>query len=323
MSRSVRGLVLFPRGQGSSVEGEKFLSLMRKLERFTGVRVLTYALMATHYHIECEVPPAVKLGDEELLGRIEALYGRAERERIARKLNRLTHEGGMAEKAQQIREGFLARMFDVSNFNKELKGVFAQWYNKRHGGFGAVWAERFKSLVVAQGEALGTVAAYIDLNPVRAHLCEDPKDYRYCGYAEAVARSDPYRRAGLGIALGLGPESSWQEVSCAYRQFLFKNGIRPADGSRAGFDEQSVERVVDKEKGALSVPELLRCKIQYLSHGVIVGGKAFVEEVFERFSQRLGYKRQPKHPYRIEEIGTMELWAFRRPRPSPTPYETG
>ncbi|MEM1223393.1 MAG: hypothetical protein AAGH40_11570 [Verrucomicrobiota bacterium] len=31
------------------------------------------------------------------------------------------------------------------------------------------------------------MAAYIDLNPVRAGLVKDPKDYRYCGYAEAVA----------------------------------------------------------------------------------------------------------------------------------------
>jgi putative transposase len=36
--------------------------------------------------------------------------------------------------------------------------------------------------------ALKTVAAYIDLNPIRAGLVEDPKDYRFCGYGEAVAR---------------------------------------------------------------------------------------------------------------------------------------
>jgi hypothetical protein len=38
------------------------------------------------------------------------------------------------------------------------------------------------------------MAAYIDLNPVRAGIVEDPKDYRFCGYAEAVACSRP----GLG-----------------------------------------------------------------------------------------------------------------------------
>lgn len=312
MSRSVEDRVLFPNREGSSVEGEMFLVLMGKLASFTGIRILTYALMSNHYHIECEVPEALELCDEDLLARIEALYGAATREKIARKLNDRTHEGGVAQQAQRIREGFLRRMFDVSEFNKELKGRFAQWYNKRHGRKGTLWSERFKSLVLGEGQAVAAVAAYIDLNPVRALLCEDPKDYRYCGYAQALASSGPQRWAGIGIALGLGPDTSWQEVRRAYRKFLFVRGLRPVDGSRAGFDEQTVERVVEKEKGELSVPQLLRAKIQYFSAGVIVGAKAFVEEVFERYSPTLRYKRQPRYPYRIEGIGAMELWAFRR-----------
>lgn len=30
------------------------------------------------------------------------------------------------------------------------------------------------------------MAAYIDLNPVRAGVCADPADYRWSGYGEAV-----------------------------------------------------------------------------------------------------------------------------------------
>src|SRR5580692_11758767 len=66
-------------------------------------------------------------------------------------------------------------MYDISIFIKELKGRFAQWYNRRHGRYGVLWAERFKSLLIEGGEALAAVAAYIELNPVRAGLCADPK----------------------------------------------------------------------------------------------------------------------------------------------------
>jgi putative transposase len=38
--------------------------------------------------------------------------------------------------------------------------------------------------------------AYIDLNPVRAELVKDPKDYRWSGYGEAVAGNQA-RRVGL------------------------------------------------------------------------------------------------------------------------------
>jgi hypothetical protein len=42
------------------------------------------------------------------------------------------------------------------------------------------------------------MAAYIDLNPVRANICDDPKDYRWCGYGEAVGggrKAKPAREA--------------------------------------------------------------------------------------------------------------------------------
>jgi putative transposase len=42
------------------------------------------------------------------------------------------------------------------------------------------------------------MAAYIDLNPVRADIVSDPKDYRWCGYAAAVAGVKA-ERTGLGI----------------------------------------------------------------------------------------------------------------------------
>ncbi len=42
------------------------------------------------------------------------------------------------------------------------------------------------------------MAAYIDLNPVRADIVSDPKDYRWCGYGAAVAGVKA-ERTGLGI----------------------------------------------------------------------------------------------------------------------------
>ena len=44
-----------------------------------------------------------------------------------------------------------------------------------------------------QASALATMAAYIDLNAVRVGLVDDPKDYRYCGYAEALGGNEAAR----------------------------------------------------------------------------------------------------------------------------------
>ena len=74
-------------------------------------------------------------------------------------------------------------MGDVSEYIKTVKQRFSVWYNRNNRRYGTLWADRFKSVLVeGKGNPLQTMAAYIDLNPVRAGLVEDPKDYRFCGY---------------------------------------------------------------------------------------------------------------------------------------------
>jgi len=317
MSRSVEGRIIFPNAGMASEEGEKFVQLMCKLERFSGVRVLTFVLMSTHYHIVCEVPEPVELSDAELLSRIEALYGSARRDAVARLLHYWTDEVGAPEQAQGIRSRFVRRMFDLSIFNKELKGGFTQWYNRRHRRFGPLWAERFTSVLVQGGQALAAIAAYVDLNPIRAGLCTDPKDYRYCGYAEAVAKPSSPRRSGIRSAMGLADTASWNEVASYYRKFLFQTGLQSENKKRAGFDLQTVRRVVEQEEGQLSVAESLRCRVWYFSAGAIIGSKTFVEHNFERWKERFKFKR-PRSPYRVETFQSVELWAFHNPRVQPT-----
>ncbi len=149
------------------------------LEAFSGVRILTYVLMSNHFHLLCEVPEAKALSELELLERIEAGYGPARRQSLEQELARLHQGADDSGRIQRLLESYRRRMYDISIFLKELKGRFAQGYNRRHGRYGVLWAERFKSVLLEGGEALAAVAAYIELNPVRAGLCADPKDYRY------------------------------------------------------------------------------------------------------------------------------------------------
>ena len=83
---------------------------------------------------------------------------------------------------------------------KELKHRFTKWFNKQTNRFGTLWAERFKSVLVEDSvEAVSAVAMYIDLNPVRAGMVEDPREYRFCGFAEAAAGGRAARRGLIGF----------------------------------------------------------------------------------------------------------------------------
>jgi len=54
-----------------------------------------------------------------------------------------------------------------SEFMKTLLQRFTRWHNGRTKRKGNLWEENFKSVVVEDGEAARTMAAYIDLNHVR------------------------------------------------------------------------------------------------------------------------------------------------------------
>ena len=87
---------------------------------------------------------------------------------------------------------------------KELKERFSRWYNKHYSRRGTLWMDRFKSVAVENGVALRTMAAYIDLNPVRAGLVEDPKDYHWSGYGGGGEGGEGCA-AGAGAGLLRGP----------------------------------------------------------------------------------------------------------------------
>jgi len=57
-------------------EKEKFRTLMRMMENFSGCRVLSYCLMCNHIHILLEVPAMAEggLSDAKLLKRLSVLY---------------------------------------------------------------------------------------------------------------------------------------------------------------------------------------------------------------------------------------------------------
>ena len=54
------------------------------------------------------------------------------------------------------------------------------WFNKRENRKGTLWEERFTSVLEGELATLSVMSAYIHLNPVRAGLVQDPKDYRWC-----------------------------------------------------------------------------------------------------------------------------------------------
>ncbi len=263
-------------------EREFFTRTMRRLEAFAGLHILTYCIMSNHFHILVEVPSVPHLDDETLLDRLRDFYSIRKFTEIHQEYSRVlryAEETGNEEWLNEFRLRYTSRMGNLSIFLKELKERFSKWYNRRNDRRGTLWEERFKSVLVEGSDhALTTMAAYIDLNPVRAGLVDDPKEYRHCGYAEAVARGESAREGIARVMQSQGQEGSWRSIAAKYRIYLFSTGVETEE--RTGFDPQQVQTVLD-QGGELPLGTLIRCHVRYFNDGVALGSRLFVEEVFE------------------------------------------
>lgn len=71
---------------------------------------------------------------------------------------------------------------DLAKFMKQLNLAYLYHYKKRYSHYGHLWQGRYKSLLISKDEYLITCGRYIELNPVRAKLVNDPKDYKWSSY---------------------------------------------------------------------------------------------------------------------------------------------
>ena len=269
------------------------------------------------------------MSDEELLKRLRATSTEAAVFEVARELAEARRAGNMTRVAE-IHARFTYRMHDLSEFMKTLLQRFTRWFNRTHHRTGTLWEERFKSVIVESGIAARTMAAYIDLNPVRAGMVKDPADYRWSSYGEAVGGgtkgNGKKARAGLVRACmshqGGGFEAErWKEVSRIYRRVL---GVALGrDSGRAevksrGLVTKNTEELLESKDNETVLPDLgmaamLGCRVRYFTDGAVIGSKAFVNEAFAGARERfpVGRKDGARRMRGSGKAAAGVLWSLR------------
>ena len=285
-------------------EGKDFLlKLVRAYEDVCGVEVLTFCLMDNHFHLLVRVPHRPQGFDvplEVVVARLDRALGADSAELMHRNLEfwRTTKNEAAIEEWRQRQ---VARMFSLSEFMKVVQLRFSRWYNLRAGRKGTLWESRYTSVIVEEEErALRTIAAYIDLNPVRAGMVSDPADYRWSGYAEAMVGKARARR-GLVRIIG---QMAWPRESAAgakpwgtegfpsvverralvfYRAILGGQGAerKREDGSvlRRGLWERVREKLTTPNERRLAA-EVLTRRVRHFTRGVIIGSRTMIDGWF-------------------------------------------
>ena len=276
----------FPLGD---VEKDFMLDLIRRYAALYLVEILGFCLMGNHFHILVRMFPEDKFTDEDIQKRYVAFYGD----------ERIFAEGLVPS----LRE----KLSSLSEFMREIKVGFARFYNRRHKRRGYFWGDRFKSVIVENGETLINCLAYIDLNPLRAGLVERPEQYRWnsLGYHIQTNNRDnflstdfgPVKCASLSLRelhrAGLKEFNPPAADKCLkskterirrYRRYVYEAGSLNQPGK--GNVKVIKDKVLEKERGKefeLSRSDRFRYRTRYFTDSGIIGSKEFVSGHYRRF----------------------------------------
>ncbi len=256
-------------------EKDYLLQLVKHFSSVYFTEVLSFCLMGNHFHLVVRMHPGDSHTEEEIARRF-ALYYQKD---TAKRTFPLGHIPMLRKKWSSL-----------SEFMKEIKQGFSRYYNKRHNRRGFFWSDRFKSVLVEDGDTLINCLAYVDLNPVRAGLVQRPEDYRWnsLGYHEQRGNSDGFLSHDFGL---VGQENiSPRERLRRYRQFVYEVGsLQTTKG-------KSIDRFL--------------ARTRYFTDSGIIGSREFVRKLWHQL--KTDEDNPDKPPIRI--AGIAGLYSLKRLR---------
>ncbi len=144
-----------------------------------------------------------------------------------------------------------------------MKGInlsYAQYYKKRYKHIGHFWQDRYKSIIISKDDYLLACGSYVELNPVRAGIVEDPKDYKWSSYNVYAYGKKDFIADEHSIYKGLSRNEA--ERRKKYREFI-KGMIKEKDAMRGEMSRRVIygsEDFIDKVTTEYNVEAVIKLK---------------------------------------------------------------
>jgi len=261
MSRTALGG--FPLGD---IEKDFMIDLIRRYSALYFVEILGFCLMGNHFHILVRMFPEYKFTDDDIKKRYVGFYGD----------DRAFTDGQIPS--------LRMKLANLSEFIREIKVGFTRYYNRRHNRRGYFWGDRFKSVIVENGETLINCLAYIDLNPLRAGLVERPEQYRWnsLGYHVQTDNKDDFLSLDFGLK-EFGVLDAEERLK-RYRRYVYEAGaVDRSEKPAAGVIDKNILGKERKNNFDLKRIRRFRYRTRYFTDSGIIGTKEFVSGNYRRF----------------------------------------
>jgi REP element-mobilizing transposase RayT len=262
----------------------KMSGLIKFLSRVYCCEVAAFCVMGNHYHLVIKFHMPLKLEKEELYRRALILYPKSEQ--------------FLKHWPEKKWEQFNERIFNLSEYMRNLQAAFARWYNATYERRGRFWGDRFKSVLLEDARAVMDCMLYVELNPVRAGLVERPEDWQSCSFYLRMARLDNWL-ASLSEIFSEKGEVKEEEQLKEYRERLYYRGniaTRDAKKEKVLISDKIIEQ--ERAKG-FSISGMYRRQLRYFVDGIALGSEGFIRQQIKRLREEGRYLRR-RHP--VEQI---------------------
>ena len=274
------------------VARRKLLETIRKYLAVYCCDAAAYCLMGNHYHLVARFLPFRILSREELYGRACLLY----------------RDPDQVFRSPQQWQRFNRRIFDVSEFMRNIQQSYTKWYNRRYDRRGSLWGERFKSVILGGRVSLLESVLYVELNPVRAGMVERPEQWQW----SSAASGGHARRDWLIPLEELLPGVGSSQVSSEYRALLYQRGAVATKPGRGRIPPTILQR---EEACGFSQPGAYLRRLRFFSDGLILGTRIQVEDWITQLRRRGHYIRR-RHSIR-QKVDQVSFHTLREQRTLP------
>jgi putative transposase len=270
-------------------DNDFLLGLIKKLSAFYFVDVLGFALLGNHFHLVIRMYPESEPTDDEIKERLQKYYG-----------DELSVTG-------ELVSDYRKRLTNLGAYVKDIKQGFTRYFNNKYGRKGFFWGDRFKSMIVQDGLSLVNLLAYVDLNPIRAGIVKKPEDYRWCSLGYHAQTGNKENLLSIDFGMKEWNEFNPKEIVRKYRQFVYETGA--VDAGKGKVMDKKIVANARKKGYKISRAERFRYRCRYFTDSGIIGGKDFVQEVFDQVKHLLGSRDERK----FTPVGGVEgLYSMKR-----------
>jgi len=259
---------------------------MKVLSSCFAIDIYAYAIMSNHTHIVLFVDPERidSLSDAEVIRRYRTIWHWRHPDKPL-----LLPTTIDSQELNQWRK----RLGDVSWFMRALKEPIARIANSEDGCKGSFWESRFKSIPLLDEAALLAGMTYVDLNPIKAGVCETLEDSDYTSIKErmlalvnSVASNDDSRLSPL---IGEGEKTPMGELGITTESYvdLVRSTAINLVNQRVDLHHAELSRLALSGRGWMAIAT------DFLSlFRSAAGGSAAFETFMECTSRQ---RRQDKH----------------------------